>query len=63
VQLLHPLTTIHADDCEKQLQQISQEDPLNHWISSSEFSGYEADFHEGYRTVAAWQGHSTTSAN
>jgi hypothetical protein len=45
--LLHPLTTIHFHDCEEQLQQTSQEDPLNLSISSSEFSGYEADFHEG----------------
>jgi hypothetical protein len=63
MQLLHPLTTIHADNCEEQLQQTSQEDPLNHWISSSEFSGYDAEFHEGHSTVGAWQWHSTTSAN
>jgi hypothetical protein len=61
VQLLHPLTTIHADDCEEQLQQISQGDPLNYWISSSEFSGYGADFHERHSTVGAWQGHSTSA--
>jgi len=63
MQFLHPLTTINADDCEKQLQQTSQQDTLSHWISSSEFSGYDADFHEGHRTVGAWQGHSTTCAN
>jgi hypothetical protein len=63
MQLLHPLTTIHADDCEERLQQASQEDPLNHWISNSEISSYEADFHQGQSTFEAWQGHSTTCAN
>jgi hypothetical protein len=58
-QLLHPFTTtcIHADECEEQLQQTSQEDPLNHWISSSEFAGYNADFRQGHDNHGAWQGH------
>jgi len=63
MQLLHPLTTVHADDCEERLQQTSQADPLNNWISSSEIFGYDADFHEGHSTFEAWQGHSTTFAN
>ena len=30
---------------------------LNCWISSSDISGYHADFHEGHGTIGAWQGH------
>jgi len=29
---------------------------LNCWTSSSDISGYHADFHEGHGTVAAGQG-------
>jgi len=35
---------------------------LNCWTSSSEISGYHAEFHEGNRTVGAWQGHGMTWA-
>jgi len=28
---------------------------LNCWTSSSDISGYHADFHEGHGTVRAWQ--------
>jgi len=32
-------------------------DLLNCWTSSSDISGYHADFHEGHDTVRAGQGH------
>jgi len=31
-------------------------DLLNFWASSSDISGYHADFHEGHGTVGAGQG-------
>jgi hypothetical protein len=31
-------------------------DLLKCWTSSSEISGYHADFHEGHGIVGAWQG-------
>jgi hypothetical protein len=31
-------------------------DLLNCWTSSSDISGYHADFHEGHGTIGAWQG-------
>jgi len=34
-----------------------KDDLLNCWTSSSDISGYHADFHEGHGTVGAWQGH------
>ena len=33
------------------------DDLLNCWTSSSDISGYHADFHEGRGTVGAWHGH------
>jgi len=33
-----------------------KDDLLNFWTSSSDISGYHADFHEGNGTVGAWQG-------
>jgi hypothetical protein len=33
-----------------------KDDLLNCWTSSSDISGYQADFHEGHGTVGAWQG-------
>jgi len=35
---------------------------LNCWTSSSDISGYHADFHEGHGTVGAWQGRGTAWA-
>jgi hypothetical protein len=40
------LTTIHTYDCKKY-------DLLNCWTSSSDISGYHADFHEGHGTIGA----------
>jgi len=33
-----------------------KDDLLNWWASSSDISGYHADFHEGHGTVGAGQG-------
>ena len=38
---------------------IQKDDLLNGWTSSSDISGYHADFHEGHGTVGAWQGRGT----
>jgi hypothetical protein len=32
-----------------------KDDLLNCWTSSSDISGYHADFHEGHGTIGAWQ--------
>ena len=36
---------------------------LNCWTSSSDVSGYHADFHEGYDTVGTGQGRSMACVN
>ena len=36
---------------------------LNCWTSSSDISGYHADFHEGHSTVGAGQGHGMLCVN
>jgi len=35
---------------------------LNCWTSSSDISGYHADFHEGHGIVGAWQGRGMDTA-
>jgi len=38
--------------------------PLNCcWTSSSDISGYHADFHKGHSTVGAWQGRGMACVN
>jgi len=39
-----------------------KDDLLNCWTSSSDISGYQADFHEGHGTVGAWQGNDMGTA-
>jgi len=34
-----------------------KDDRLNFWTSSSDISGYHADFHEGHGNIGARQGH------
>ena len=41
---------------------LQKDDLLNCWTSSSDISGYHADFHEGQGTVAAGQGHGMGTA-
>jgi hypothetical protein len=36
---------------------------LNRWTSSSDISGYHADFHEGHGTVGAGQGRGMACVN
>jgi len=36
---------------------------LNCWTSSSDISGFHADFHEGHGTVGAGQGNGMTCVN
>jgi hypothetical protein len=40
-----------------------KDDLLNCWTSSSDISGYHADFHVGYGTVGAGQGNGMTCVN
>ena len=40
----------------KRVVQCKPDDLLNCWTSSSDISGYHADFHEGHGTNRAWQG-------
>jgi hypothetical protein len=40
-----------------------KDDLLNCWASSSDISGYHADFHEGHGTVGAWQGRGMACVN
>ena len=38
-------------------EHYKKDDLLKYWTSSSDISGYHADFHEGYHdTIRAWQG-------
>jgi hypothetical protein len=40
-----------------------KDDLLNCWTSSSDISGYHADFHEGHYTVGAWEGRGMACVN
>jgi len=40
-----------------------KDDLLQCWTSSSDISGYHADFHEGRGTIGAWQGHGMACVN
>ena len=42
---------------------LQKNDLLNCWTSSSDTSGYHADFHEGHGTVGAWQGRGMACVN
>ena len=58
------LTTIHTYDCKEWYQHTTKKDDLlNCWTSSSNISGYHADFHEGHGTVGAGQGNGMASVN
>jgi len=39
------------------------DDLLNCWTSTSDISGYHADFHKGHGTVGAWQERSMAYVN
>jgi len=50
-------TTVKSDS-----STLQKDGLLNCWTSSSDISGYYADFHEGHGTVGAWQGRDMASA-
>ena len=54
------LATIHTYDCK---EWYKKDDLLNCWISSSDISGYHADFHKGHGTVGAGQGRGMACVN
>jgi hypothetical protein len=59
-----PLTTIHTYDCKRVVvAHYKKDDLLNCWTSSSDISGYHADFHEGHGTAGAEQGCSMACVN
>jgi hypothetical protein len=41
----------------------TNQDLLNFWTSSSDISGYHADFHEGHDTIGEWQGRGMAYVN
>jgi len=43
--------------------QYNKDDLLNCWTSSSDISGYNADFHEEHGTVGAGQGRGMACVN
>jgi len=43
--------------------QYKEDDLLNWWTSSSDISGYHAEFHEGHSTIGAWQGRGMACVN
>jgi len=58
------LTTLHTHDCKVWYQHTTKKDDmLNCWTSSSDISGYHADFHEGHDTVGAGQGNGMAYVN
>jgi hypothetical protein len=40
-----------------------KDDLLHCWTSSSDISGYHADFHEGHGSIGAWQGRGMVCVN
>jgi len=50
------ITTIHTYDCRVVAAHYKKDDLLNCWTSSSDISGYLADFHEGHGSVGAERG-------
>jgi len=40
-----------------------KDDLLNCWTSSSDVSGYHADFHEAHGTISGWQGRGMACVN
>jgi hypothetical protein len=57
------LTTIRTYDCRVVAAHYKKDDLLNCWTSSSDISGYNADFHEGHGTVGAGQGRGMACVN
>jgi len=49
-------TTFVTDKEESGSNTLQKDDLLNCWTSSSDISGYHADFHERHGTVRAWEG-------
>jgi len=41
----------------------NKDDQLHCWTSSSDISGYHADFHEEHGTIGAWQGRGMACVN
>ena len=42
---------------------LKKDELLNCWTSSSDISGYQAEFHEGHGTIGAWQGRGVACVN
>jgi hypothetical protein len=40
-----------------------KDDLFSCWTSSSDISGYHADFHEGHSTIGVWQGRGMVCVN
>ena len=57
------LTTIHTYDLKCGISTLQKRRSVNCWTSSSNITGYHADFHEGYGTVGAGQGNGMACVN
>jgi len=57
------LTTIHTSDYRVGATHYKKDDLLNCWTSSSDISGYHANFNEGHGTVGAGQGRGMACVN
>jgi len=57
------LTTIHTYGCKEWVAYYKKDDLLECWTSSSDVSGYHADFHEGHGTIGAGQGRGMACVN
>jgi hypothetical protein len=54
----------YTNDCKEWQQHTTKKDDLlNYWTSSSNISGYHADFHEGHGTDGAGQGRGMACVN
>jgi hypothetical protein len=57
------LTAIHTCDCRVVAAHYKKDNLLNCWTSSSDISGYHADFHEGHGTVGTGHGRDMACVN
>jgi hypothetical protein len=56
-------TTFIMDEEKSGSSTLQKDDLLKCWTSSSDISGYHADFHEGHGTIGAWQGRGLACVN
>jgi hypothetical protein len=55
--------TLVMDEEKSGSSTLKKDDLLNCWTSSSDISGYHADFHGGHGIIGAWQGRGMACVN